>query len=106
MALPEAMPNSEAAFPLALAYRALGQEEESRKWYQIGVTELDNVRPRNPDDPAPWAHVHWLNVNVWYREAKTVLGSTEKPAAKGGSAASSVVPVQGTEKRSDKQNPK
>jgi tetratricopeptide (TPR) repeat protein len=82
MALPEAMPKSEAAFPLALAYRGLGQEEESRKWYQIGVAELERITPQNQDDPVSWAPVHWLGVNVWYREARTAFESANPQTPK------------------------
>jgi WD40 repeat protein/serine/threonine protein kinase len=82
MALPDAMPKSQAAFPLALAYRGLGQEEESRNWYQIGVDKLERITPRNPDDPVSWAPGHWLGVNVWYREAKTVFESADSQTPK------------------------
>jgi hypothetical protein len=68
---------------LALAYRALGQEEEGRKWYQIGVAELEALTPRDPGDAvqcAPWG---WMGFNVWYREAKAVFEPPEKPDEKG-----------------------
>jgi hypothetical protein len=77
ISLPDAIPNNEAAFPLALAYRGLGQEQESRRWYQLGVLELRNAIPPNSSDPAPWEVSHWLGVNVWYREAKAVFEPSE-----------------------------
>lgn len=58
MDLSEGMPQSEAAFPLALSYRGLGQHEESRKWYAIGVSRLKNATPPDPDDAATWAPSH------------------------------------------------
>jgi WD40 repeat protein len=73
MELPQPMPRSAAAFPLALAYRELGEQEESRKWYQLGISELPSVTPQMP---ARWALSHWLGVNVWYREAKAVFEPT------------------------------
>ena len=73
MTLSDPEPQSNAAFPLALAYHGLGQKEESRKWYKIGIAELENITPRNPGDPVSWAPGHWLGVNVWYREAKAVF---------------------------------
>jgi len=81
MELPQPMPKSEAAFPLALAYRGLGQEEESQKWYRLGVAELAKVTPQNADDPASWALTHWLGVNVWYCEAKGVFEPTGPKAS-------------------------
>ncbi|HUT91553.1 MAG TPA: protein kinase [Thermoguttaceae bacterium] len=78
----ERMAKSEAAFPLALAYRGLGQEEEGRKWYQTGVAELEWIKSRKPDDPVSWGSSHWLNVNVWYREAKAVFEPTEPQGPK------------------------
>jgi tetratricopeptide (TPR) repeat protein len=83
MDLPKGMmPKSAAAFPLALAHHGLGQEEESRKWYQIGVAELENITPRERDIPVSWACPHWLIVNVWYREAKTVFEPGEPQGPK------------------------
>jgi tetratricopeptide (TPR) repeat protein len=81
MELPEPMLTSQAAFPLSLAYRGLGQEEEGRKWYRIGVANLDRVTPRTPYDSVPWAHEHWIGVNVWYREAKAVFEPTDPQAS-------------------------
>jgi tetratricopeptide (TPR) repeat protein len=71
------------AFPLALAYRGLGQHDESREWYQIGLRELKSATPRDPDGPAPWAPAHWMFVNIWYREAKAVFEPQEKSDEKG-----------------------
>jgi serine/threonine protein kinase len=79
MGMPQAAPESEVAFPLALAYHGLRRKDESRRWHQIGLRELHGAAPREADQPAPWGHWHWLNVNVWYREAKTVFESPEKP---------------------------
>ena len=83
MDLPKGMmPKSAAAFPLALAHRGLGQEEEARKWYQIGVTELEWIKPQKQDHPVSWASWHWLTVNVWYREAKAVFEPDEAQGPK------------------------
>jgi serine/threonine protein kinase/tetratricopeptide (TPR) repeat protein len=73
MELPEPEPRSEAAFLLALAYRGLGQEEESRKWYRIGVADWESAQPPTPDAPVAWGVEHWMIVNVCYREAKAVF---------------------------------
>jgi len=82
LASPQPIPRGDAAFPLALAYRGLGQEEEARKYYRIGVTELKSVTPRDPNDPAPSSNECWLNINLWYREAKAVFEPPENQVKK------------------------
>jgi len=79
MALPDPMPKCEAAFPLALAYRGLGQEKEAREWYQVGLTELNRLTPQDPDDPMQGAPATWMCMHVWYREAKAVFEPPQNP---------------------------
>lgn len=62
-----------AAFLLALAHHRMGHAEKSHQWYAYGRDQLQEARSKTPDEPAPWALTHWLNLNVWYREAKPVL---------------------------------
>ena len=79
MQLPEPLPRSLAAFPLALAYHHLGQKEDSWKWYLEGEANLKAATPKNVGEPAPWSHGYWLDVNVWYREAKGILETGNEP---------------------------
>jgi tetratricopeptide (TPR) repeat protein len=82
VAAPGAMPKGLAAFPMALASHKLGQQEEARKWYQLGVRVLSELAPKQPDDGAPsivaGAHVSLLHMSIWYREAKAELGLTDE----------------------------
>jgi WD40 repeat protein len=92
---------SMAAFPLALAYHGLGQREDSRKWYENGVTDLKRATPRDPDDRAPWEISHWMWVNIWHREAKAVFEPPEKPAPPTECAAPNAAPAE--KKASDRR---
>jgi tetratricopeptide (TPR) repeat protein len=64
---------SNVAFLLALAHHHLGHEQESREWYEIGMKALQTAAPSDPAEPVSWSLLHWLNVNVWHREAKAVF---------------------------------
>jgi serine/threonine protein kinase/tetratricopeptide (TPR) repeat protein len=57
------------AFPLALAHHRKGNRVEAREWFDKGLAAYQGITPRDPDLPAPWALSHWLELNVWYREA-------------------------------------
>ena len=66
-------------FFLAMAFHRLGQHEKSRKCYDIGLEVLRSAAPPpDTDDPATINLGGWLHLNVTHREAKAVLGLTEK----------------------------
>lgn len=74
---PDAGIGAATAFPLALFHHALGQKEEARRWYGLGVNELLNATPRDADVPAGWAVSHWMGANLLHRQAKALFGPTE-----------------------------
>ncbi|MCA9085172.1 MAG: protein kinase [Planctomycetaceae bacterium] len=63
-------------FPLAIAYRAIGDMTASREHFEAGITKLKLARPG--ESPAVWSPVHWLNVQSWRKIAQQYL---EDPAS-------------------------
>ncbi|MCC7333447.1 MAG: protein kinase [Pirellulaceae bacterium] len=71
---PDAVQNA-YAFQRALAYRAVGEVTEGRRWYDFGTSQF--AAARVVDGPVTWAIHHWASVNAWKQEADQVFAETQ-----------------------------